>query len=64
MAKAADQAGRVPPEVENKVAGENPHRGSSLEVMRVFFKLGVSSFGGSIAHIGYSVSSLSLAAIG
>ena len=27
--------------------------GSSLEVLRVFFKLGVSSFGGPIAHIGY-----------
>ena len=29
------------------------HRDSSLEVLRVFFKLGVSSFGGPIAHIGY-----------
>ena len=27
--------------------------GSSLEVLRVFFKLGISSFGGPIAHIGY-----------
>src|SRR4029077_7150602 len=31
----------------------DPHRGSSLEALRVFFKLGVSSFGGPIAHIGY-----------
>ena len=27
--------------------------GSSLEVLRVFFRLGISSFGGPIAHIGY-----------
>src|SRR5271169_2154223 len=53
MAKAADQAVRVTPEIENKVAGDDPHRGSTLEVLRVFFKLGVSSFGGPIAHIGY-----------
>jgi chromate transporter len=29
------------------------HIGSPLEVLRVFFKLGVSCFGGPIAHIGY-----------
>src|SRR5579862_1522843 len=28
-------------------------RGSPLEVLRVFLKLGISSFGGPIAHIGY-----------
>ena len=31
--------------------GERP--GSALEVFRVFLKLGVSSFGGPIAHLGY-----------
>ncbi|MGH7248672.1 MAG: chromate transporter, partial [Pseudomonadota bacterium] len=30
-----------------------PHKGSPLEVLRIFFKLGVSCFGGPIAHIGY-----------
>src|SRR5438477_3616608 len=28
-------------------------RGSALEVLRVFLRLGLSSFGGPIAHIGY-----------
>ncbi len=28
-------------------------RGSALEVLRVFLKLGVSSFGGPVAHLGY-----------
>jgi hypothetical protein len=53
MAEAADQVGRVTPEIANKAASDDPHRGSSLEVLRVFFELGVSSFGGPIAHIGY-----------
>ena len=35
-----------------KVAG-GARRGSAFEVFRVFLKLGVSSFGGPIAHIGY-----------
>ena len=34
-------------------AAEATHKGSALEVLRVFFRLGVSSFGGPIAHIGY-----------
>ena len=29
------------------------HQGSALEVLRVFLKLGVTCFGGPIAHIGY-----------
>jgi chromate transporter len=32
---------------------QDPHAGSALEVLRVYLKLGVSSFGGPIAHIGY-----------
>lgn len=30
-----------------------PHPGSPMEVLRVFLKLGVTSFGGPIAHLGY-----------
>ena len=32
---------------------ERAGRGSALEVLAIFFKLGVSCFGGPIAHIGY-----------
>jgi chromate transporter len=28
-------------------------RGSPLEVLRVFFRLGLTSFGGPVAHLGY-----------
>jgi chromate transporter len=34
-------------------APPSPRAGSPLEVLLVFFKLGVSCFGGPIAHIGY-----------
>jgi len=30
-----------------------PPRGSALEVLRVATKLGLTSFGGPIAHLGY-----------
>ncbi|HZB90023.1 MAG TPA: chromate efflux transporter [Stellaceae bacterium] len=33
--------------------GGRRHAGSPLEVLRVFFKLGLTCFGGPIAHIGY-----------
>src|SRR5579885_2730284 len=32
---------------------ERAERGSSLEVLSIFLRLGVSCFGGPIAHIGY-----------
>jgi chromate transporter len=37
----------------NNVAAHGELAGSPLEVLRVYLKLGVSSFGGPIAHIGY-----------
>jgi chromate transporter len=37
----------------DKTTVSGPRAGSALEVLRIFFKLGVSSFGGPIAHIGY-----------
>jgi chromate transporter len=35
------------------VATQATHKGSAREVLRVFFKLGLTCFGGPIAHIGY-----------
>ena len=29
------------------------HRGTAFEVLRAFFKLGLTSFGGPIAHLGF-----------
>jgi len=37
----------------SKEPGRPFDRGSALEVLRVFLRLGLSSFGGPIAHIGY-----------
>jgi chromate transporter len=31
----------------------SPHPGSALEVLGIFFRLGLTCFGGPIAHIGY-----------
>ena len=35
------------------VVADRPRPGSALEVLRIFFKLGLTCFGGPIAHIGY-----------
>src|SRR5437763_15129729 len=46
----------VPPmetTVEYASAGPQPHPGSALEVLGVAARLGVTSFGGPIAHLGY-----------
>jgi chromate transporter len=37
----------------DKSAGDSPRRGSPGEVFRAFLKLGLTSFGGPIAHLGY-----------
>src|SRR5216684_3046175 len=34
-------------------ATDVPLRGSALEVLRIFLRLGVTSFGGPVAHLGY-----------
>jgi chromate transporter len=52
-----EQEGDVTTDAADEVAAARPGTGrglgSPLEVLRVFFKLGVTSFGGPIAHIGY-----------
>jgi len=55
MKKAADRVTSHGSDVnlQESWAGEGRHAGSPLEVFRAFLKLGVSSFGGPIAHIGY-----------
>ena len=57
-ADVGDEGGRFRKELTidiatNGASGDDRRSGSPLEVFRVFFKLGVSSFGGPIAHIGY-----------
>ena len=39
--------------VANEAAGNPSRRGSFLEVLRVFARLGLTSFGGPVAHLGY-----------
>ncbi|WP_431276065.1 chromate efflux transporter [Variovorax ureilyticus] len=39
--------------IENHNAPAPHERGSALEVLRVFLKLGLTSFGGPVAHLGY-----------
>jgi chromate transporter len=49
----ADQPTSATTEAAVGAAGDGRRAGSALEVFRVFLKLGVSSFGGPVAHIGY-----------
>jgi chromate transporter len=37
----------------SEVAVKSGHPGSALEVLRIFTKLGLTSFGGPVAHLGY-----------
>ena len=55
MTKAADRptGGTTEVALDRVAGGGGRPAGSPLEVFRVFLKLGVSSFGGPIAHIGY-----------
>jgi chromate transporter len=56
MAPAAEHVtshGNVADLQQASPAGDHRRAGSPLEVFRVFLKLGISSFGGPIAHIGY-----------
>ena len=55
MTNATDQvtSHRSEKDLQQSSPGDERRAGSPLEVFRVFLKLGVSSFGGPIAHIGY-----------
>jgi chromate transporter len=53
MANATKKPAKTRPKPAAETAARSRHAGSPLEVLRVFLKLGLSSFGGPIAHIGY-----------
>src|ERR1700741_5686426 len=53
MVERADRPKAATTDVATPAAVGDLHAGSPLEVFRVFLKLGISSFGGPIAHIGY-----------
>jgi chromate transporter len=53
MVETADRPTTATTDVATPAAVGGRHAGSPLEVFRVFLKLGISSFGGPIAHIGY-----------
>jgi chromate transporter len=39
--------------VSEEAATKTVHPGSALEVLRIFTRLGLTSFGGPVAHLGY-----------
>jgi len=39
--------------IESPPVTNRPERGSPIEVLGAFFKLGLTSFGGPVAHLGY-----------
>src|ERR1700732_5607133 len=39
--------------IVDKPQSKSPDKGAALEVLLIFLRLGLSSFGGPIAHIGY-----------
>lgn len=41
------------PPAHSSAVGQSHGRGSPLEVLQAFFKLGLTSFGGPVAHLGY-----------
>ena len=53
MATAGAQSDALTTSAADEVATKPPPGGSAREVLLAFLKLGVSSFGGPIAHIGY-----------